>query len=83
MAKIKDVIEIGVAEFKARCTKIMPQVAKTGRVVRVLKRGRALVEIHPATQQPPEPFVGRLAGAATHLGDVVGPIGDDWSADGG
>jgi hypothetical protein len=81
MAKSKDVTDIGVAEFKAKCTHLMPKVARTGRTLRVLKRGKVLVEVRPPEPEQPEPFIGRLKGSVTAMGDVVSPIGDDWAAD--
>ncbi len=72
--------EVGVAEFKAKATKLLPWVARTGRVLRVLKRGKVLVEVHPPRSARPEPFVGRVRGTATVVGDVLSPIPDDWEA---
>ncbi len=79
MAKPFD--EVGVAEFKAKATKLLPRVARTGRVLRVLKRGKVLVEVHPPRETAPEPFVGRIRGTVTELGDVLSPIGEAWEAD--
>lgn len=79
MAKTVD--EVGVAEFKAKATKLLPRVAKTGRVLRVLKRGKVLVEVHPPRVPRPEPFVGRARGVVTRITDIVSPIGDAWEAD--
>ena len=78
MTKAAD--EVGVAEFKAKATKLLPRVARTGRVLRVLKRGKVLVEVHPPKPAVPEPFVGRARGAATVVGDVLSPIADEWEA---
>jgi hypothetical protein len=72
--------EVGVAEFKAKVTTLLPRVARTGRVLRVLKRGKVLVEVHPPGRVEPEPFVGRVRGTATSVGDIVRPIGDEWAA---
>jgi antitoxin (DNA-binding transcriptional repressor) of toxin-antitoxin stability system len=72
--------EVGVAEFKAKVTKLLPRVAETGRVLRVLKRGKVLVEVHPVRSGQLEPFVGRARGTVTELGDIVTPIGDAWEA---
>lgn len=72
--------EIGVAEFKARCTTLMPEVARTGRPLRVVRRGKPLVDVTPAARVE-TPFIGRLAGAITVEGDVTSPIGEAWSAD--
>ncbi len=72
--------EVGVAEFKAKATKLLPRVAKTGRVLRILKRGKVLAEVHPPRSREPEAFVGRVRGTATAVGDLMRPIGDAWDA---
>jgi antitoxin (DNA-binding transcriptional repressor) of toxin-antitoxin stability system len=73
--------EVGIAEFKAKVTTLLPRVARTGRVLRVLKRGKVLVEVHPPARNEPEPFVGRVRGTATAVGEIVRPIGDEWAPD--
>jgi len=73
--------EVGVAEFKAKATKLLPRVARTGRVLRVLKRGKVLVEVHPPRQLRPDPFVGRARGAASEMGDLITPLDESWAAD--
>jgi antitoxin (DNA-binding transcriptional repressor) of toxin-antitoxin stability system len=78
----KDTDEVGVAEFKAKATKLLPRVARTGRVLRVLKRGKVLVEVHPPRAPKPDPFVGRARGTASEMGDLVAPLDETWEADG-
>jgi hypothetical protein len=78
----KSVDEVGVAEFKAKATKLLPRVARTGRVLRVLKRGKVLVEVHPPRLVRPEPFVGRVRGAALEQGDLIRPLDEPWDASG-
>jgi hypothetical protein len=76
----KSVDEVGVAEFKAKATKLLPRVARTGRVLRVLKRGKVLVEVHPPRQSRPESFVGRARGVAEAQGDLTLPLDEPWEA---
>jgi len=78
----KDTDEVGVAEFKAKATKLLPRVARTGRVLRVLKRGKVLVEVHPPRAPKPDPFVGRARGTASEMGDLVAPLDETWEAHG-
>jgi prevent-host-death family protein len=66
--------------FKAKCLKLMDHVAATGEPITVTKRGRAVVRMVPALAQRPR-FVGRLAGTATFVGDLVSPIDEPWDAD--
>jgi antitoxin (DNA-binding transcriptional repressor) of toxin-antitoxin stability system len=63
--------------FKATCLKLMDRIAATGEAVVVTKHGAAVVRVVPAVEGP-APFVGRLAGTATHICDIVSPIGDEW-----
>ena len=70
---------IPAGAFKARCLKLMDHVAATGEAVTVTKHGIPVVCVVPAIERP-APFVGRLAGTATHIGDITSPIGDRWDA---
>ena len=76
----KSVDEVGIAEFKAKVTSLLPRVVRTGRILRVLKRGKVLVEVHLPRQPRPEPFVGRTRGAASESDDIVRPLDEDWDA---
>jgi prevent-host-death family protein len=81
MARKQDADEVSVTEFKARCTALMAQVAETGRKLVVMKHGKPLVEVTPAVGDHPTPFLGRLTGQVTILGDIVAPLDLEWEAD--
>ena len=70
---------IPAGTFKAKCLRVMDRVAATGEPVTVTKHGRPVVRVVPAEEDAP-PFVGRLAGTATFVGDVVSPIDEPWDA---
>lgn len=70
---------IAAGAFKARCLRLMDQVARTGEPLTVTKHGRPVVRVVPATSEAPS-FVGRLAGTATFVGDLLSPIDDVWDA---
>jgi len=72
---------IPAGEFKAKCLKLMDQVAKTGEPLIITKRGKAVAEIIPI-RATPEPFVGRMKGSITYEGDILSPIDVDWYAEG-
>jgi prevent-host-death family protein len=80
MARKSEVDRVSVTEFKAKCTALMAQVAETGRTLVVMKRGKPLVEVTPAGEDAPTPFLGRLAGQVTILGDIVEPLDVEWEA---
>ena len=67
-------------QFKSTCLKVMDRVAAVGEEVTITKHGKAVVRVVPAGPQG-TPFVGRLAGSASHLGDITSPIDVQWKAD--
>jgi prevent-host-death family protein len=70
---------VAAGTFKAKCLKLMDHVAATGEPITVTKRGRAVIRVVPVVEERP-PFVGRLAGTATLVGDIVSPIDEPWDA---
>jgi prevent-host-death family protein len=41
----------GMAEFKARCTRIVAELEQTGEVVTITNRGRPVAELRPAAKR--------------------------------
>lgn len=73
--------EMGAADFKAHCLKVMETVRRTRRTVTITKRGVPVVKLVPA--DPPGNFVlGTLAGTFKSVGDLVSsPLSDEeWKA---
>lgn len=65
---------IGAADFKARCLKLMDQVAESGKPLVVTKNGRAVVRVIPAT--PRRSIIGLHQGQGKILGDIISPVID-------
>lgn len=75
MATTRKVIAAGV--FKARCLRLLDEVAETGQEIVVTKRGKAVARLVPLA-----PKVRKsLRGSVLKQGDLVGPTGDAWDAD--
>jgi len=68
--------KINAAAFKARCLKLIDEVAETGEPITVTKRGKAKVKII-AVREKPKTLIGATKGTFEILGDIVGPIDDD------
>lgn len=73
------------AEFKAKCLKVMDEVAATGEEVVVTKRGRPVARIGAVPVESPRP-IGVGAGARYFIPgdyDLITPIvdPDDWTGD--
>ena len=70
---------IKASEFKAKCLKIMDEVAATGETVLITKNGVPVAELVPIKHRPDTLF-GALEGSVTILGDIIAPIDVEWDA---
>ena len=69
-------MDINASDFKAKCLRILDEVARTGEGVTIRKRGRVIARLVPATQTPAEDPFFALRGSVTILGDILEPIVD-------
>lgn len=69
--------KINAAAFKAQCLALIDEVAETGETITVTKRGKAKVQI-VAVREKPKTLIGATKGTFTILGDIVGPIVEDY-----
>ena len=67
------------SEFKAKCLKVMDEVAETGEVVLVTKNGVPVAEVGPAKHKPATLF-GAFKGSVKVHGDIISPIETEWNA---
>ena len=67
------------SEFKAKCLKLMDEVADSGEEIVITKNGRPVSRLVPYRDRPDSLF-GALAGTVTIRGDIVAPIDVDWDA---
>jgi prevent-host-death family protein len=72
--------KINAAAFKARCLALIDEVAESGEPITVTKRGKAKVQI-VAVREKPRTLLGATKGTFKIIGDIVGPIADDWDED--
>lgn len=75
----KVVREMKASEFKARCLKIMDEVAETGGSVVITKNGKPLTRLVPYVQRPDSLF-GIHRDSLEITGDIVSPIDDEWES---
>ena len=71
---------VKASEFKAKCLKIMDEVAATGEPVVITKYGVPVAQLVPAMQKPKTLF-GALKGSILYMGDVTSPIDVEWNAE--
>ena len=68
------------SEFKAKCLKLMDEVAETGEEILITKRGRAVAKLLPVRRRQGAPF-GLYRDQIRILGDIGAPIDVEWDAE--
>ncbi|WP_419948425.1 type II toxin-antitoxin system Phd/YefM family antitoxin [Candidatus Palauibacter sp.] len=70
---------IKASEFKAKCLKLMDEVAETGEEIVITKHGRPVSKLVPCRKKPTSWF-GRDRDIIRIHGDIVAPIDVEWEA---
>ncbi len=68
---------IKASEFKAKCLRLMDEVAATGEEIVITKNGRPVSKLVPCTDRPGLWF-GRDRDIIRIHGDIVGPMPREW-----
>ena len=68
------------SEFKAKCLKLMDEVAQTGDEIIITKNGQPVAKLAPYRERPKSWF-GRDRDKLRILGDIISPIDVEWEAD--
>ena len=68
------------SEFKAKCLKLMDEVADTGEEIVITKNGKPVSRLVPYRARP-KSFFGADRGRMKLVGDVISPIDVEWEAD--
>ena len=73
--------KMAAGEFKARCLRVMEEVAKYRTPVVITKKGRVVAKLVPPDAPATDVF-GCMAGTARIVGDVEAPVvpAADWNA---
>ncbi len=73
---------IKASEFKAKCLKLMDDVAEGGYQIVITKNGRPVSRLVPYRERPKSLF-GIDRGRIEIIGDIIEPIDVEWEADTG
>jgi prevent-host-death family protein len=72
---------VAAAEFKAKCLRLMDEVAQQRRPIIITKRGKPVAKLVPVDREAVDLF-GRMAGSIKICGDIISPIDDaEWTGD--
>lgn len=68
---------IKASEFKAKCLKLMDEVAETGEPLVITKNGHPVAQLGPVVSKPATLF-GLHKGHIRIKGDIVSPLDVEW-----
>lgn len=72
---------IPAGEFKAKCLKLLDEVAESGETVVITKRGKPVARLAPVVKRPAKKLIGFAEGQVQILGDIISPLDDiEWEA---
>lgn len=70
---------IPAGEFKAKCLKLLDEVAEKRTTLVITKHGKPVAQLVPAPSERIDPF-GALKGSVLWEGDIISPIDVEWEA---
>lgn len=76
-------MNINATEFKARCLKLIDEVAATHQPLVITKHGKAVARVVPIESDEERSLFGYMKGTLEVHGDIVSAIEEVWSAESG
>lgn len=76
-------MNINAAQFKAKCLKLIDEVAATRKSLIITKRGKPLAKLVPIEDEAPTRLFGYMKGTGQIIGDIVNVPHDAWAAETG
>jgi prevent-host-death family protein len=70
---------IPAGEFKAKCLKLLDEVAEKRETLVITKHGKPVAQVVPMPVKQTD-IVGSMKGSVTILGDIISPIDVEWDA---
>lgn len=76
-------MNINAAQFKAKCLKLIDEVAATQQPLVITKRGKPVARVVPIEEQTVPGLFGYMKGTGEIAGDIVDVPSEPWSAQAG
>lgn len=77
-------MNVNAAEFKAKCLKLIDEVAASHQPLVITKRGKPVARVVPIEPQAPLPdMFGYMKGTGEIVGDIIDLPSESWSAEEG
>jgi prevent-host-death family protein len=80
---VRNQMNINAAEFKAKCLKLIDEVAATHEPLVITKRGKPLAKLVPIDDDSDVSLFGYMKGTVTMQGDTAAAMPEPWSAESG
>ncbi len=72
-------MNINATEFKAKCLKLVDEVARTREPIIVTKHGKPVAKVVPIEPEESLSSFGYMADTLKITGDIISPIEEEWS----
>jgi len=69
---------IAAGEFKAKCLKLLDQVAEKRETLVITKHGKPVAQVIPVPAK--KNIIGAMRGSVLWEGDIISPIDVEWEA---
>jgi prevent-host-death family protein len=69
---------IAAGEFKAKCLRLLDEVADKRQTLVITKHGKPVAHLVPVP--PEETLFGSMKGSVLYMGDIISPIDVEWEA---
>ncbi len=76
-------MDITATEFKAKCLKLIDDLARTHEPLVITKRGKPVARLMPIEDQTGDRGFGYMQGTVKLQGDILAPQPAAWSAESG
>jgi len=73
-------MDINATEFKAKCLRLIDEVAQKREAITITKHGKPVAKVVPIETEKPGSYFGYMAGTIEITGDIISPIEEEWSA---
>lgn len=70
---------VPAGEFKAKCLKLLDEVAEKRELLIITKHGKPVAQVVPMPAKQRN-IVGSMKGSVTILGDIISPLDVEWDA---
>ena len=69
---------IAAGKFKAKCLKLLDEVAEKRETLVVTKHGKPVAQVMPMPVQ--QGLIGSMRGSVLWEGDIISPLENEWEA---